>query len=89
MKYGVTIDYVCGLQAVLPSGEIINMGGKVVKNVTGYNLIQLLIGSEGTLGIVTEIVLKLLPKPEAKKTMLVGIDVCHKGKQSIIDCYFC
>ena len=53
VKYGVTKDYVCGLEAVLPSGDIITCGGKLVKNVTGYNLIQLLIGSEGTLAIVT------------------------------------
>ncbi|TET43560.1 FAD-binding protein, partial [Candidatus Aerophobetes bacterium] len=55
IKYGVTKDYVCGLEAVMPSGEIIELGGKLVKNVTGYNLIQLLIGSEGTLAIITKI----------------------------------
>ncbi len=71
MKYGVTKDYVCGLQAVLPSGEIINMGGKVVKNVTGYNLIQLLIGSEGTLAVITEILLRLLPLPKRRVDLLV------------------
>ncbi|MCK5093255.1 MAG: hypothetical protein KAR18_00935, partial [Spirochaetes bacterium] len=62
---------VCGLQAVLPSGEIINMGGKVVKNVTGYNLIQLLIGSEGTLAVITEILLRLLPLPKRRVDLLV------------------
>lgn len=71
IKYGVTKDYVCGLQAVLPSGEIINMGGKIVKNVTGYNLIQLLIGSEGTLAVITEILLRLLPLPKRRVDLLV------------------
>ena len=71
VKYGVTKDYVCGLKAVLPSGELISCGGKLVKNVTGYNLIQLLIGSEGTLAIVTEIILRLLPLPKVKVDLLV------------------
>ena len=61
VKYGVTHQYVCGLEAVLPSGDIINLGGKVVKDVTGYSLLQLLIGSEGTLAIVTKILLRLIP----------------------------
>ncbi|MBI4369933.1 MAG: FAD-binding protein [Elusimicrobia bacterium] len=63
LKYGVTKDYVLGLEAVLPSGEIINTGGKLLKNVTGYNLTQLLVGSEGTLAVVTQIILKLIPLP--------------------------
>jgi len=71
LKYGVTKDYVYGLEAVLPSGEIINTGGKLLKNVSGYNLVQLLIGSEGTLGIVTKIILKLIPLPQYRKTILV------------------
>ncbi|MEW5816209.1 MAG: FAD-linked oxidase C-terminal domain-containing protein [Spirochaetota bacterium] len=71
VKYGVTKDYVYGLEAVLPSGEVINLGGKIVKNVTGYNLIQLIIGSEGTLAIVTKILLKLLPLPKERIDLLV------------------
>src|SRR5690625_4570683 len=70
LKYGVTNDYVLGLEIVLPNGEIIRTGGKLAKDVAGYNLTELFIGSEGTLGIITEATLKLIPKPEAKKTML-------------------
>ncbi len=71
VKYGVTGDYVRGLEVVLPSGEIISIGGKLVKNVTGYNLIGLLVGSEGTLAVVTRIVLQLLPLPRKKVDLLV------------------
>src|SRR5512137_893694 len=74
VKYGVTKDYVCGLEAVLPSGEIITCGGKLVKNVTGYNLIQLLIGSEGTLAVVTKIILRLIPLPKVQIDLLVHFD---------------
>ena len=62
-KYGVTKQYVLGLEAVLPTGEIIRTGGKVVKNVVGYDLTHLLVGSEGTLAILTKIILRLIPKP--------------------------
>ena len=68
-KYGVTKRYVLGLEAVLPTGEIIRTGSKAVKNVVGYDLTQLLVGSEGTLAIVTEIVLRLVPKPPAVATL--------------------
>jgi len=71
MKYGVTANYVLGLEAVLPTGEPISYGGKVVKNVTGYNLAQLLVGTEGTLGIITKILLKLLPLPAETVDLLV------------------
>ncbi|MGQ9468012.1 MAG: FAD-binding oxidoreductase [Anaerolineae bacterium] len=74
VKYGTTKDYVCGLEAVLPSGDIITCGGKLVKNVTGYNLIQLLVGSEGTLAVVTKIVLRLLPLPKVRVDLLVPYD---------------
>jgi glycolate oxidase len=74
VKYGVTKDYVCGLEAVLPSGEIITCGGKLVKNVTGYNMIQLLIGSEGTLAVVTKIILRLVPLPKVRVDLLVPYD---------------
>jgi glycolate oxidase len=68
-KYGVTRRYVLGLEAVLPTGEIVRTGGKVVKNVVGYDLTQLLVGSEGTLAILTEITLRLIPKPPAVATL--------------------
>lgn len=71
-KYGVTRAYVLGLEAVLPSGEIIKTGGKVVKNVVGYDLTQLLVGSEGTLAIITKIILRLVPKPPVQVTMRAG-----------------
>jgi glycolate oxidase len=68
-KYGTTKKYVLGLEAVLPTGEVIETGGKVVKNVVGYDLTQLLVGSEGTLAIITKIVLRLVPKPPAVATL--------------------
>ena len=71
VKYGVTRDYVRGLEAVLPSGEIVELGGKVVKNSSGYSLKDLLIGSEGTLGIITRATLRLLPLPKYKISLLV------------------
>ena len=71
VKYGVTSHYVCGLEAVLPSGEIINLGGKVVKDVTGYSLLQLLIGSEGTLAVITKVLLRLIPLPTERIDLLV------------------
>jgi glycolate oxidase len=74
VKYGTTKDYVCGLEVVLPSGEIVQMGGKLVKNVTGYSLLQLLIGSEGTLAITTKIILRLLPLPAHQVDLLVPFD---------------
>ena len=74
IKYGVTKDYVCGLEAVLPSGEIIQLGGKLVKNVTGYDLIGLLIGSEGTLAIITKIILRLIPLPRVTIDLLVAFN---------------
>lgn len=71
IKYGVTRDHVLGMEVVLPTGEIINLGGKIGKNSSGYSLLDLFIGSEGTLGIVTEITLKLLPLPKKTATLLV------------------
>jgi glycolate oxidase len=71
IKYGVTERYVLGLQVVLPTGEIVELGGKRVKDVTGYNLTRLMVGSEGTLGVITRIVLKLVPLPKAWVDLLV------------------
>lgn len=69
VKYGVTRDYLLGLEVVLPSGEIIKTGGKTLKNVSGYDLTRLMCGSEGTLGIFTKIVVRLIPSPPAKATL--------------------
>jgi glycolate oxidase len=70
LKYGVTRDYVIGLEAVLPNGDIIRTGGKLAKDVAGYDLTRLFVGSEGTLVVITEATLKLIPMPETRKTML-------------------
>ncbi|MED4205739.1 FAD-binding oxidoreductase [Neobacillus mesonae] len=74
LKYGVTKDYVIGLEVVTPEGEVIRTGGRTIKNVTGYDLTKLIVGSEGTLGIITEATLKLIPKPAATKTALILFD---------------
>jgi glycolate oxidase len=71
IKYGVTGRYVLGLEVVLPTGEIVQLGGKRVKDVTGYDLLHLMVGSEGTLGIFTRIILRLLPTPAARAVLLV------------------
>jgi glycolate oxidase len=81
LKYGVTKDYVLGLEVVTPQGEIIKTGGKTVKNVTGYDLTKLIVGSEGTLGVITEATLRLAPKPQATETMMaVFSDIVDSGK---------
>ena len=68
-KYGTTKRYVLALEAVLPTGEIVRTGSKAVKNVVGYDLTQLLVGSEGTLAIITEVTLRLIPKPPVRATL--------------------
>lgn len=70
LKYGVTKDYIIGLEAVLPDGQILRCGGKNAKDVTGYDLVKLLVGSEGTLAVITEGMAKLVPLPEAKRTAM-------------------
>ncbi|MDY6855318.1 MAG: FAD-linked oxidase C-terminal domain-containing protein [Thermodesulfobacteriota bacterium] len=70
VKYGVTKDYVIGLEVVLPTSEIISTGVQTVKGVVGYDLTKLIVGSEGTLGIITRVIVKLLPKPESSKTIM-------------------
>lgn len=72
VKYGVTRDYLLGLEAVLPSGEVVKTGGRPIKNVTGYDVTRLLCGSEGTLAVITKIIVKLIAKPEARRTLLVA-----------------
>lgn len=74
IKYGVTRDYVLGMTAVLPDGAVVRLGGKVVKNSSGYSLKDLLIGSEGTLAVVTELVLRLIPLPPLTLSLLVPFD---------------
>jgi len=74
IKYGVTRDYVLGITAVLPNGEVLDLGGKVAKNSSGYSIKNLLVGSEGTLAVVTQLTLKLIPLPEAVLSLLVPFD---------------
>lgn len=83
VKYGVVKDYVLNLEVVLPTGEIIWTGANVLKNSTGYNLTQLIIGSEGTLGIVTKIILKLLPYPKYELLMLVPFRSLEKAGEAV------
>jgi glycolate oxidase len=83
VKYGVVKDYVLNLEVVLPTGEIIWTGANVLKNSTGYNLTQLIVGSEGTLGIVTKIVLKLLPHPKYDLLMLVPFKDLTKAGEAV------
>jgi glycolate oxidase len=87
IKYGVTRDFVMGLELVLPTGEIIRTGGETYKGVVGYDMTRLLCGSEGTLGVITKIIFKILPFPDAKKTMLTifdSIDGAAKAVSTII-----
>lgn len=79
VKYGVTRDYVLGLEVVLPDGRIINTGVRTAKGVVGYDLTRLFVGSEGTLGIITKIILRVLAKPTAKKTFLVLSSSLHQA----------
>jgi len=74
LKYGVTRNYVMGMEVVLPSGEIAWLGSKCVKDVAGYSLKDLFVGSEGTLGIITKVLLRLVPRPKARRTLLVSFD---------------
>ncbi len=83
VKYGVMKDYLLGLEVVLASGEVMMTGGKTMKNVTGYNLTQLFCGSEGTLGIITKIIVKLVPPPETRRTLQVAFkDLDDAGRIS-------
>src|SRR6266699_3458863 len=79
LKYGVTRNYVMGLEVVLPSGEVLWAGNKCVKDVAGYSLKDLFIGSEGTLGVITKVLLRLIPNPAAKKTMVATFDAMDKA----------
>jgi glycolate oxidase len=83
VKYGVTCDYVLNLEVVLPSGDIIWTGANVLKNATGYNLTQLMVGSEGTLGIITKIVLRLIPHPTTDLLLLVPFFSAEKACEAV------
>jgi len=83
VKYGVTRHFALGLEAVLPTGEIIQTGGKYVKVSTGYDLTQLLVGSEGTLAVVTKVILKLLPHPKAKTTLFAPFKNLSDGIRAV------
>ena len=84
-KYGTTKDFVINLKVVLPSGEIIETGSNVAKNVTGYNLTQLFTGSEGTLGVISEVTLKLIPKPEKRRVTLCYFDTLLSAAKGVND----
>jgi len=83
VKYGVTARYVLGLEVVTPTGDIVQLGGKRVKDVTGYNLVQLMVGSEGTLGIFTRIVLKIGPKPRATVDLLCLFKTAREAIETV------
>jgi glycolate oxidase len=83
VKYGVTRDYVLGLQVVLPTGEIIRTGVQTAKGVVGYDLTRLIVGSEGTLGVVTEITLRLIPRPESVRTLTAVYDRMEAAAQTV------
>ncbi|MCL5098045.1 MAG: FAD-binding protein [Candidatus Omnitrophica bacterium] len=83
LKYGVTRNYVMGMEAVLPQGEVMWLGNKCVKDVAGFSLKDLFVGSEGTLGVITRVLLKLIPKPAAKRTMLATYNRMDQAAETI------
>jgi glycolate oxidase len=83
LKYGVTRDYVLGLEVVKPTGEILKTGVRTMKGVVGYDITRLLVGSEGTLGVVTKIILKLVPLPEAKATILALFQEVEEAAEAV------
>ena len=83
LKYGVTRDYVMGLEVVLASGDVARLGNACVKDVAGYSLKDLFIGSEGTLGIITEVLLKLVPRPAARRTLLALYDSIEDAAETV------
>lgn len=85
LKYGVTRNYVMGLEVVLPDGEVVWMGNKCVKDVAGYSLKDLFVGSEGTLGVITKVLLRLIPPPAAKKTMVATFGQMDQAAQAVSD----
>ena len=85
LKYGVTKHYIMGMEVVLPTGEIFRYGGKTVKNVTAYDFTSLFVGSEGTLGIITEIICKLIPAPKYYKSMIAFFDRIEDAGKTVTD----
>ena len=85
LKYGVTRNYVMGMEVVLPDGEVMWLGNKCVKDVAGFSLKDVMIGSEGALGVITKVLLKLIPKPAAKKTMVATFDAMDAAAQTVSD----
>ncbi|WP_022855268.1 FAD-binding oxidoreductase [Thermodesulfobacterium thermophilum] len=85
LKYGVTKHYVMGMEVVLPTGEVFRFGGKTVKNVTAYDFTGLFVGSEGTLGIITEVILKLIPAPKYRKSMIAFFGTLEDAGQTVTD----
>ena len=83
VQYGVTRDYVLGLTVVLPTGEIIEAGTRTMKGVVGYDLTRLFLGSEGTLGVITRIILRLVPKPAARQTLAAGFGTLAAAAQAV------
>ena len=85
LKYGVTRNYVMGMEVVLPDGEVMWLGNKCVKDVAGFSLKDVMIGSEGALGVITKVLLRLIPKPAAKKTMVATFDAMDAAAQTVSD----
>ncbi|MCB2147515.1 MAG: FAD-binding protein [Deltaproteobacteria bacterium] len=85
VKYGVTKDFVMGLEVVLANGEVIHTGSRCVKDVVGYDLTRLFVGSEGTLGVITRAILKLLPLPEGKQTLMATFDSIGRAAGTVAD----
>jgi glycolate oxidase len=85
LKYGITRNYVMGLEVVLPDGDILFTGNKCVKDVAGYSLKDLFIGSEGTLGVITRVLLRLIPPPAAKQTLMATFDAMDAAAQTVSD----
>lgn len=83
VKYGVTKDFVTGIEAVLPDGTLVHHGGKLLKNVTGYNLTQLIIGSEGTLAVITKIYFRLVPLPRHRTMLLAPFDSLEEPARAV------
>lgn len=84
VKYGTTRDWIYGLEVVLPDGRIIRTGGKNIKDVTGYNLTQLFVGSEGTLGVVTKIITRLIPMPKHRVTLFAPFDTMEAALEAVL-----
>src|SRR5580765_810981 len=83
LKYGVTRNYIMGMEVVLPNGEVMWLGNKCVKDVAGYSLKDVFIGSEGTLGVITKVLLRLIPKPQTKKTMVATFSQMDHAAEAV------